>query len=263
MRKNHVLQAWRENKATIGGWISIDSEFTAEIMANAGFDWLCMDIQHGMLDYNDVRKILPAISTTNTVPLVRVAWNEPYEIMKVLDAGAMGVIVPLVNNSAEAERAVSACRYPPDGNRSYGPARALIYGGSDYGAEANTEIACIVMIETEESLSNLDAIMSTPGVDGIYIGPSDLAFALGLMPGTRDPKHADTIRTILEAAKKHGIAAGIHTGSAEQSKQYLEMGFNLVTLGTDRAFMDRMAKSDLKFVRQGSSESEQKPDSLY
>jgi len=261
MLKNHVLQAWRANKSAIGGWISADSVFTAEIMANAGFDWVCLDMQHGMIDYNDVRLMLPAISTTNTIPLVRVPWNEPYEIMKVLDAGAYGVVVPLVNNRKEAEQAVGACRYPPEGNRSYGPARALIYGGSDYAAEANKEIACIVMIETRESLENLDEIMSTPGVDGIYIGPSDLAFALGLAPGTTEPKHEETIRTILSTTQKHGIAAGIHTGSANQSRKYLDMGFHMVTLGTDRHFMDRMAKADLADVRSKSNEKDDLRDS--
>lgn len=263
MRKNHVLQAWRDNKATIGGWISIDSEFTAEVMANAGFDWVCMDIQHGMLDYNDVRRILPAISTTQTIPFVRVPWNEPYEIMKVLDAGAYGVVVPLVNNRAEAELAVSACRYPPDGNRSFGPARAMIYAGTDYATGANDEIACVVMIETEESLSNLDEIMSTPGVDGIYIGPSDLAFALGLLPGTKDPVHEQTIEKILEAAKRNSIAAGIHTASVEQTRKYLDMGFQMVTLGTDRQFMNKMARSDLQRARQAGDSETSNSDSLY
>ena len=266
MRKNQVLRAWRNKKATIGGWISIDSVFSAEIMANAGFDWLCLDMQHGMIDYNDVRHLLPAISTTKTIPLVRVPWNEPYEIMKVLDAGAYGVIVPLVNNRKEAEQAVGACRYPPEGNRSYGPARALIYGGPEYASEANNEIACVVMIETKESLENLDEIISTPGLDGIYIGPSDLAFALGLPPGTAEPEHEKAIKKILSTAEKKGVTAGIHTSSASQSQRYLEMGFNMVTLGTDRHFMDRMAKSDLSSVSVGSTrrgDSEESMDGLY
>jgi len=266
MRKNHVLDAWRANQATVGGWISLDSAFAVEIMANAGFDWLCLDMQHGMLDYNDIRQLLPAISTTSTIPLVRVPWNEPYEIMKVLDAGAYGVVIPMVNNRAEAEQAVSACRYPPLGGRSYGPARALIYAGNGYAEQANNEIACIVMIETRESLENLDEIMSTPGVDGIYIGPSDLAFALGLMPGTTEPEHEETIKTILSTAKKHGIAAGIHTGSARQSRKYLDMGFHMVTLGTDRHFMDRMAKMDLEAVRDNAGscdDSAATGDKLY
>ena len=151
MRSNHVLQAWRANQQTIGAWMSIDSSYTAETMAHAGFDWLCLDMQHGVLDYNDVKHMLTAISTSNAIPLVRVPWNEPYEIMKVLDAGAYGVIVPLVNNREEAERAVAACRYPPEGIRSYGPNRVTFYSGKGYVRAANSEIACIVMIETAEA----------------------------------------------------------------------------------------------------------------
>lgn len=251
MRPNHVLRAWREGKSTIGGWLSIDSVYTAESLAHTGFDWLCLDLQHGVLDYTDVKVMLPAISTTNTMPFVRVPWNEPYEIMKMLDAGAYGVIVPLVNNRAEAELAVSACRYPPDGQRSFGPIRAGMYGGRGYAQEANNEIACIAMIETAEALDNLDEICSTPGLNAVYIGPSDLAYAIGLNPAgdNNDPKHVETVNKILETARKHGIAAGIHTGSLEFTKRYLEQGFNLVTLGSDAGFMARLARQELVAAR--------------
>lgn len=252
MRKNHVLAAWREDKQTIGGWLSLDSALSAEMMAHAGFDWLCIDLQHGMLDYTDLKKILPAISTTNTMPFVRVPWNEPYEIMKVLDAGAYGVIVPLINNRAEAEKAVSACRYPPDGLRSLGPVRAGIYGGPGYIQEANNEIACIVMIETAEALENLDDILSTPGVDAVYIGPSDLAYAIGIPPtgDNNDPKHVATVDRIVAACKQHNVAVGIHTGSLEYTTRYLNQGFNLVTLGTDAGFMARLAYRELRAARE-------------
>lgn len=255
MRKNHVLAAWRANRQTIGGWLSIDSAYTAEVMANAGFDWLCLDMQHGMLDYSDLKKMLPAISTTDTIPLVRVPWNEPYEIMKALDAGAYGVIVPLVNNREEAERAVSACKYPPQGNRSFGPIRGAIYGGAGYVKEANNEIACIVMIETAEALSNLDQILSTPGVDAAYIGPADLAYALGLPPtgDNNDPKHVATVDLIAAACKKHGIAVGIHTGSLEYTQRFLKQGFHMVTLGSDSGFMARLARMELKDARGATS----------
>ena len=265
MRPNHVLQAWRAGKQTVGGWLSIDSTHTAEAMAHVGFDWLCLDMQHGLLDYNDVKIMLPAISTTATIPFVRVPWNEPYEIMKVLDAGAYGVIVPLVNNREEAERAVAACRYPPDGMRSFGPARAAMYAGRGYVQEANTELACIVMIETAEALSNLDEIMSTPGVDAVYIGPADLAYALGLTPtgDNNEPKHVETVTRIYETAKKHGIAAGIHTGSLEYTKRYLDQGFHMVTLGSDAGFMGRLARMELKDARADSSAEKIEPGSNF
>ena len=251
MRPNHVLRAWRAGKQTVGAWIGMDSAYSVEVMAGLGFDWLCLDLQHGLLDYNDAKKMLPAISTTRTMPFVRVPWNEPYEIMKVLDAGAYGVVIPLVNNREEAERAVAACRYPPKGIRSFGPMRAAMYGGRGYAKEANNEIACIVMIETKEALDNLDEILSTPGVDAVYIGPADLAFALDLTPtgDNNDPKHVATVDRIFDACKKHNVAAGIHTGSLEYSQRYLKQGFHMVTLGTDSAFMARLARQELVAAR--------------
>ncbi len=243
----------------------IDSPFVAESMAHAGFDWLCLDMQHGLLDYTDIKCMLPAISTTDTIPFVRVPWNEPYEIMKVLDAGAYGVVVPLVNNAEEAARAVAACRYPPKGMRSFGPVRAAMSAGRNYAQEANDEIACIVMIETAEALENLDEIMSTPGVDAVYIGPADLAFALGLPPsGDNDePIHVEAVNKIFECSRKHNIAAGIQTGSVAYTKRYLDQGFHMVTLGGDSGFMARMARQELKAARQGSDVEKVDPESGF
>ena len=251
MRPNHVKHAWKQGKQTVGGWLNVDSVHVAETMAGLPFDWLCIDMQHGLLDYNDVRNMLPAISTTDTVPIVRVPWNEPYIIMKVLDAGAYGVIVPLVNTREEAEKAVSACRYPPDGIRSFGPIRAAKYGGSGYWNYANDEILCIAMIETREGLDNLDDICATPGLDAIYIGPSDLAYALGLDPMADfdHPKHVETVNHIYETARKHGIHVGIHTGSVALTKRFLKQGFDMVMLGAATAFMSRMVNAELSEAR--------------
>lgn len=251
MRPNHVLRAWRNGGQTVGAWLNIDSAFSTEILAHAGFDWLCVDMQHGAADYKDCFHMLQAISTTSTIPFVRVPSNDAAIIGRVLDAGAYGIVVPLVNNRWDAERAVRAMRYPPKGDRSSGPARAALYGGADYQRWADDEIACIVMIETVEALHNLDAIMSVPGVDAAYIGPSDLAYALGLEPtgDNRDERHAATVATILEAAKRHGVAPGIHTGSVEFTTRWLQAGFQMVTLGADRAFMSRQAAADLAAVR--------------
>ncbi|MDP6374676.1 MAG: aldolase/citrate lyase family protein [Pseudomonadales bacterium] len=251
MRENTALTTWREGGQTIGVWLSMANTYSAEMLANMGFDWVCVDLQHGLIDYQDLTAMLPAISTSNATPIVRVPWNEPYEIMKVLDVGAYGVIVPLVNNRREAEQAVAACRYPPDGNRSFGPIRAALYAGRGYAAEANEQTACIAMIETEEALENLDAIVSTPGLDGVYIGPSDLALAIGLPPqgDTTDEKHAATVRRIADACKTHDTAIGIHTSSLQFAQRYLEWGFNFVTLGSDAGFMGRAAAQDLAAAR--------------
>ena len=251
MRPNHVLRAWRDGGQTVGAWLSIPSSFTAEVMAHQDFDWLCIDMQHGLIDYTDAVVMLQAISTTETIPFVRVPWNDPPTIMKVLDAGAYGVVVPLVNNAEEALRAVAACRYPPAGIRSSGPARAALYGGAGYQSWANDEIACIVMIETAAALHNLDAILATPGVDCAYIGPSDLAYALGIEPtgDNDDPKHRETVETVRAKAKEHGVAPGMHTASVEYSTNALEAGFQMVTLGADRAFMARQGSADLTALR--------------
>ncbi|MCY4656503.1 MAG: aldolase/citrate lyase family protein [Gammaproteobacteria bacterium] len=255
MRENTVLSTWRKGGQTVGGWLSIGNAYTAESMSSLGFDWLCVDMQHGILSYDDLTHMLPAMSNYDTVPLVRVPWNEPYEIMKALDVGALGVIVPMVNNREEAAKAVDSCRYPPVGHRSFGPIRAAMYGGRGYANEANDQIACIVMIETEEGLANLDEIASTPGLDAIYIGPSDLAYALGLSPtsGVQEDKHKETVLEILAACRRHNIAAGIHTGSLAQTKIHLEQGFNLVNLGADSAFMARLASTELAEAKQAAA----------
>jgi 4-hydroxy-2-oxoheptanedioate aldolase len=251
MRKNAALAKWRAGEQTIGAWLCLGNTHTAEMMANAGFDWLCVDMQHGLVDYGDLRHMLPAISTTDTTPFVRVAGNTPSEIMKALDAGAMGVIVPLVNNREEAARAVAACRYPPQGGRSFGPVRAALYGGRGYAVEANDEIVCIVMIETEEGIAKLEEVVTTPGVGGVYIGPADLALALGLPArgDTDDPLHLATVDRILAACKKHGVPAGIHTSSLDYAKRRLAAGFDFVTLGTDSGFLMQAVAADLAGAR--------------
>ncbi len=260
MRENTALAAWRRGEQTIGCWLSLGNAHTAESLARLGFDWVCVDLQHGLLDYQDLKYMLPAISTAEATPLVRVPWNEPYEIMKALDAGAYGVIVPMVNSRAEAAQAVAACRYPPDGNRSFGPIRAALYGGRGYAREANGQLACIAMIETVDGINNLTEILTTPGLDGVYIGPSDLALALGLPPtgDNEDPRHAETVQAILDACRKHGVAAGIHTSSLEFSQRYLKAGFNFVTLGADAGFLLRAAAQDLAAARGTQEEAREK-----
>ena len=247
MRMNAVKRLWREGKPAVGGWLSIPHCFAAEVMAHTGLDWLCIDMQHGCIDYPDVVPMLTAISTTAVTPFVRVPWNEPAMIMKVLDAGAYGVIVPMVSNRAEAERAVAACRYPPTGMRSNGPNRALLYGGADYQQHADREMACVVMIETPEGIAKMDEIISTPGLDAAYIGPTDLALALGLPPvmDNDDPKHVATVNRMLETCKRHKVVAGIHTASSRFTQRYLDQGFQMVMLVADRVAMSNYVKAEV------------------
>ncbi len=235
MRENRLKELWAEDRPALGGWLGIPSSTSAEMMAHAGFDWLCIDMQHGAIDYQVAVTMLQAISTTDTVPIVRVPWNEPGIIMKVLDAGAYGVIIPMVNSRAEAEAAVAACRYAPDGVRSYGPARAVLYAGPDYFGRANETVLCIPMIETREAVANVDEIVGTPGVDAAFIGPSDLSVSLGLPP-QYDQDAAEFVEAIagVEAAcKKHGVIAGVFGGSADVAKKRIEQGFRLVEVADD------------------------------
>ena len=239
MRPNKIKQMWRDGKCVTLGWLSVSHGFTAEVMARQGFDALCVDLQHGTAEMKDVGPMLQAISQTDTVPVVRVAWNEPAAIMKALDLGAYGIIVPLVNTAEEAAMAVAACRYPPVGMRSSGPVRAVHYGGADYVAHANDEIVVMAMIETKEGLANLDAICATPGLDAVYIGPADLSFALGLAPrgDNPDPLHLATCDKILAAAHKAGIKCVMHCAGAAFAAGAVKRGFDMVMLTSDLSCM--------------------------
>jgi len=234
-----------EDKPVVNGWLANPSTASAEAMAHLGWDSLTIDMQHGLVDYTNALPILQTISSTDATPLARVNWNEPGQIMKILDAGCYGVICPMVSNKLEAEKFVQACMYPPQGYRSFGPIRGLIYGGSDYPEHANDEILKLAMIETKESLEKLDEIMSTPGVDGIYIGPADLSLAIGEKPSFDKPENTKAyseILRILEHAKKNKIFAGIHNGTPEYAKKMIEKGFNFVTTASDLRFITSGAK---------------------
>ena len=250
MRENTAKRAWHSGKVTFGGWLSIPSSFSAEVMAHQGFDWLCVDMQHGLIDYQVAVTMLQAISTTETTPFVRVPWNEPGIIGKMLDAGAYGIIVPLVNSPEEARAAVAACRYAPDGSRSYGPLRAGYYAGSDYASQANGEIACIPMIETATAVSRLDEILDVPGIDAVYVGPSDLSLTLGLPPGMDhdDASFQDARLKIAQACRARGIAAGIHASAALASK-HVEAGYQMITVSSDAASIAGGAARDLASAR--------------
>jgi 4-hydroxy-2-oxoheptanedioate aldolase len=247
MRPNRIKQIWNAGGHASLGWISVAHGLSAEVMARQGFDALCVDLQHGTAEMNDVAPLLQAISQTDTVPFVRVAWNEPAAIMKALDLGAYGIIVPLVNNAEEAAAAVAACRYPPVGIRSSGPVRAVHYGGPDYVAHANDEIIIMAMIETKEGIANLDAICATPGLDAVYIGPADLSFALGLAPrgDNPDPLHLATCDKILAAAHKAGIKCVMHCASAAFAAGAIKRGFDMIMLTSDLSCMVAGARAQL------------------
>ena len=246
MKQQTLRDCWAKEKGAINAWCSIPSAVTAEMMSMNDFDSITIDMQHGLVDYTNALPMLQTISSTDVTPLARVNWNEPGQIMKILDAGCYGIICPMVSNKEEAERFVQACMYPPRGYRSFGPVRGLIYGGADYADHANDEILKLAMIETKESLDKLDEIMSTDGVDGIYIGPADLSLAIGEKPGfdrAENTKAYSEILRILEHAKKHNIFAGIHNGTTEYAQKMIDKGFNFVTIGADQRAMSAGAKA--------------------
>ena len=252
MRKNNLKKIFSEGKAVVNGWLQIPNSFSAEVMAHQGWDSLTIDMQHGAIDYPNALQMLQAVSTTDTVPMARVNWIEPGQIMNILDAGVYGVICPMVSNRKEAERFVQACLYPPEGYRSFGPIRGLLYRGSDYGKHANNEILKFAMIETKEALDKLDEIMSTPGLDGIYIGPADLSLAIGTEAGfdkgENDPAYP-VIMKILEHAKKNKKIPGIHNATPEYAEKMIKKGFQFVTVGSDQRFMSSGAKSVLQRLK--------------
>ena len=252
MRENRLRSLWQQNKTAINGWLAIPNGFSAEVMAHQGWDTLTIDMQHGVIDYGQMVTMLQAISTTPTTPLVRVPWLEPGIVMKSLDAGAYGIICPMVNTREDAQRLVAYTHYAPRGNRSFGPVRASLYGGSDYATRANDTIVAFAMIETRQALDNLDAILSVEGLDAVYVGPSDLSLSLGCRPvlDDVDPPAAQAIAHILARAKAHGVRAAVHNGMLEVAKARAAMGFDLVTLSSDARILAAGSQQLLSGLRQ-------------
>jgi 4-hydroxy-2-oxoheptanedioate aldolase len=251
MPENRLRELWKEDKPALGCWLSIPDSYCTEMLARLGFDWLCIDMQHGLIDYQRAVPMLQAISTTPAAPVVRVPWNDPGIIMKMLDAGACAVIVPMIETPADAERAVKACRYPPAGMRSFGPTRAVFTVPGDYFANVNEYVCCIPMIETAPALDNLDDILSVPGVDAVYIGPMDLSLAIGLppKPDSEEPDYAQARQKVLDACRRHNVVAGIHSSATAGPGRVAE-GFRFVLIASDATAMGRGAAMDLASVRQ-------------
>lgn len=230
-----LKDVWASGNAAVNGWLSLPGSHLAEVMAHQGWDSLTIDLQHSSIDVAAAVPMLQAMAASDVTPIVRVPWNEPSVMMRVLDAGAYGIICPMINNRADAERFVAACRYPPEGIRSNGAYRGMIVGGAGYLDSANDEIATFAMIETREGVANLKEIAETPGLDAIYIGPTDLAFSHG-----HPPKHdnfegpvADLIAQIRQGAHAAGIRAGVHATRTDYAAKMIEDGFDLVTPTSD------------------------------
>ncbi|MBI4298262.1 MAG: 2,4-dihydroxyhept-2-ene-1,7-dioic acid aldolase [Chloroflexi bacterium] len=252
MRPNKVKAIWREGRPATAGWLSTGNTYVAEAMANAGFDALVIDMQHGMgVDVAQAVACLQAISTTEITPMVRVPWNDPIYIQYVLDAGAYGVIVPLVNSYEEATKAGGACRYAPLGYRSVGPNRARFYAGADYIQHANEEVICLVQVETVEAVNRLEEIAEAPGIDGFYIGPADLALSLGIPPepDNKDPRHMAACQRVHDVAKAKGLIPAIHVSGPEEAGRRFDQGFMFCPLGSDISFVQAGSQASLKALR--------------
>jgi 4-hydroxy-2-oxoheptanedioate aldolase len=250
---NKLRQIWEGGKAAVNGWLAIPSGFSAEVIAQCGFDTVTVDLQHGVQDYLSMVQCFQAMQAHPVMPMVRVPWNEPGIVGKVLDAGAMGVICPMVNNRREAEALVQYAKYPPVGTRSNGPIRAAMYGeATSYQATANEETLVIPMIETREAIENMEDILSVSGVAGVYVGPSDLGFSYGLVPklDREEPEILAIYEKLLREAGKRRIFCGIHCGSAAYAARAIKMGFRLTSLMNDSGLMAMAANAAIAQVRQ-------------
>jgi 4-hydroxy-2-oxoheptanedioate aldolase len=255
---NPLRKLWSSGGTAFGAWCATTSVVSAEAVAVAGYDYVCVDLQHGAVSYSDAVPMLVAIAGRGAAPICRVPANDPGVIGKVLDAGALGVVVPLVSSADEAARAVAACRYPPRGVRSFGPVRAATVIESRNVADLESVI-CAVMVETREGLDRVDEIAATPGLDVIYVGPADLALALGLAPGYErpEPEHDEAIRTIREACRRHGIVMGIHCDGGEMAARRLGQGVQMATVVNDLALVRAGAAAELALAKAGAKAPEQ------
>lgn len=254
---NPLKDVWNEGRAAFGLWASMPVTFSAEILAKSGVDYICVDQQHGLMDYTSLVPMFQAVESGGATPITRVLKNDSGLIGKALDAGAWGVIVPLVSAAEEAARAVAACRYPPHGVRSYGPTRAGGVIGSTDPEALGGEVLCIVMVETREGLDRLDEISATPGLDGIYIGPSDLALSLGLTPTleVKEKVHVEAVERIREACDQQGIIAGIHSPNGAWAGQHAEAGFDMITVAADASLLSVAARREVEEARSGNAVS--------
>ena len=240
----------KAGETLLGAWCMIPGALTAEALARSGFDWVLIDLQHGCMDYETALEMIRAVDLGGATPIVRAPWNDPGIIGRLLDAGAMGVVIPMIQTAEDARRAVEACLYPPAGRRSFGPVRVGLRDGPTYFKDANSRVLVIPMIETAEALAEVEAIARTPGVDALFVGPFDLSIALGLPPGDNDGKPAfdAAIERVSTAARDAGVATAV-LSNAEVAPRRIGQGFQLVSVVTDLSTLSAAARADLQAVR--------------
>lgn len=254
MRPNSAKATLKAGGRVLNAWCSIPSPYIAEALAHVGFDTVTIDLQHGPVDFAAAFSMLQAISTSKATPMARVPWNEPGILMKLLDSGAYGLICPMINTKKDAEDFVGACRYAPQGFRSFGPNRVREYAGTDYVLHANDEILLLAQIETEEAAANLDEILSVPGLDGVYVGPGDLSLSMGVAPSMspKDPRVLAVMARVRERAAARGLITAVHTDGAATALERYREGFQLCSMPTDMRLLLNAAKAQLDAVKAGS-----------
>ena len=243
MLAGKIKKTLEEGRVSIGSWMSMAHISIAEILATAGYDWMVIETEHTAIDVSEVLHLIVAIEGRGCIPLVRLAWNDPIQAKAVMDSGAAGVLVPMVNSRADAELAVKSLKYPPMGYRGVGLARAQGYGPAfdAYVEDANRDSLLMVQIEHIDAVNNIEDILSVPGIDGTFIGPYDLSMSMGLTGKLDHPDMEAAKRTVLEATKAHGLAAGIHLVHPDRAQDELspciELGYQFIALGTDILFL--------------------------
>lgn len=251
MRKNKLKEILKSDKPVVCGWLHIPNSWTAEVMANAGWDCLTVDMQHGLCNIETAIQMMQAISTTSTVPLARANWNTPGEIMKLLDGGAYGIICPMINTKDECESFVGACKYSPLGYRSFGPTRARVYAGKDYGDYANDEILTLAMVETHQAIGNISEICSVKGLDGVFIGSGDLKLSIKATTKTVDVTQLfdQALETVLRECKKRKLIAGIWCSTLEDAKKMIDKGFKFIALKSDSMMLTQYANEQALAIK--------------
>jgi 4-hydroxy-2-oxoheptanedioate aldolase len=248
---DRLRDTWARGETALNAWLTLEGAASAAAVAAAGFDSVTLDLQHGAAEPHDAARIFAAIESAGVMPLARVRWNDPAELMRMLDVGARGIVCPMIGSGAEAEAFVSVCRYPPDGMRSYGPVHGAFGAGREHVTRANEVVVTFAMIETAKGFGNLDEIASTPGLDGLYVGPSDLSLGLGLdtFADLRDPRLLEALDAVVDAAKRHEIVAGVHAPSPERSAEMAERGFRFLTPAVDTILVADGAAAAVKRTR--------------
>lgn len=246
-----LRQKWALNQPALNLFLTIPNSWTAELIAHTGFDALTLDLQHGLISPDSALPMLQAISTRAVTPLVRLPWNDPAVIMKMLDAGAAGLICPMIDTAEEAAQFVRACRYPPEGSRSFGPIRARLLEEGNYFQQANRQVLAFAMIETASALNMLESIAATPGLDGLFVGPFDLSVSLGLdrIADIHHPTLHNALKNVLAACKRHRLVPAVYTGTIAHAAELAGMGFRLLSIGDDTAILSEGARQKLEELR--------------